>query len=137
MRLELLARTDLALRTMHALADGRRWRAADIAEHVDSTPAYIAHVMVDLSRPGWVDSSPGPTGGHRLAAHLSSISMLALIEAIEGPTDDGRCVLADRACPSPEPCALHDAWVGARDALTAQLATTTLDAVLDRREVPS
>ena len=137
MRLELRTRTELALRTLQTLADGRRRRAAEIAERVDSTPAYIAHVMVDLNRPGWTEATPGPTGGHRLAVDLSSISLLALIEAIEGATDDGRCVMADRACPSPDLCALHDAWIPARDALTAQLAGTTLDTVIDHQEVTS
>lgn len=135
MRLELRARTELALRTLQALSNGHRMRAAEIAELVDSTPAYIAHVMVDLSAPGWIDSAPGRSGGHRLVADLSSITMLALIEAIEGPTDDGRCVMVDRPCPATETCALHDAWIPARDALIAQLSATTLDTVIHHQEV--
>ncbi len=137
MRLELRARTELALRALQTLADGRRRRASEIADRVGSTPAYIAHVMVALSKPRWIDSAPGPTGGHRLAVELSSITLLDLIEAIEGPTDDGRCVMADRACPAEVPCALHDAWIPARDALIAQLTRTTLDTVTDHEEVTS
>ncbi|MGI9643873.1 MAG: RrF2 family transcriptional regulator [Ilumatobacteraceae bacterium] len=119
----------MALRTLAALSNHGRLRAVDIAELVDSTPAYIAHVMVDLSAPGWIDSAPRRTGGHRLAVDLSTITMLELIEAIEGPTDDGRCVMADGPCPAAETCALHDAWIPARDALVARLSATTLDAV--------
>jgi Rrf2 family iron-sulfur cluster assembly transcriptional regulator len=135
MRLELRARTELALRALRALSDGRRRRVAEVADTVGSTPAYMAHVMTDLSRRGWVESAPGPTGGHSLAVHPRSITLLDLIEAVEGPTDDGRCVMIDRPCPSPEPCVLHDVWMDARDALMTRLAATTLDEFMSDQEV--
>lgn len=130
MRLELRARTELALRTIEALADRQRRTASELAELVGSTPAYLAHVLTDLSRRGWVESVPGRAGGHRLAVEPAAISVLELIEAIEGPTDVGRCVMADRPCPSPGPCALHDAWIPARDALLGRLAATPLASVI-------
>jgi DNA-binding IscR family transcriptional regulator len=69
-----------------------------------------------------VHSAPGPTGGHQLVADLDTVSLLDLIEAVEGPTDDGRCVMATQSCPAPEPCAVHDTWLRARSALTDELA---------------
>ena len=135
MKLELRARTELTLRTLAALSDGERWRAAELADRVGSTPAYTAHLVAPLVRAGWVHSTPGPTGGHELAADLSTVTLLELIELVEGPTDDGRCVMADRVCPAPEPCVLHDAWTRARDALTRELAATPLDSIIRTREV--
>lgn len=126
MKLELKPRTDLTLRTVGALANGRRWRAAQLAEQVGTTAAYIAHIVGPLTRAGWVHSAPGPTGGHQLVADLDQVSLLDLIEAVEGPTDDGRCVMAAQACPAPEPCAVHDTWLRARAALTDELASTSL-----------
>ena len=130
MKLELRPRTELTLRTLAALAGGDRLRAAELAELVGTTPTYLAHIVGPLTRSGWVHSAPGPTGGHQLVADLSRVSLLQVIEAVEGPTDDGRCVMAARACPAPEPCALHDAWVRARAALTAELASTPVGSVL-------
>ncbi len=126
MKLELKPRTDLTLRTLAALTDGKRWRAAQLAEHVGTTAAYIAHIVGPLTKAGWLHSAPGPTGGHRLIADLDTVSLLDVIEAVEGPTDDGRCVMANRPCPAPEPCAIHDTWLRARTALTDELASTSL-----------
>lgn len=127
-----MPRTDLTLRTVGALADGQRWRAAQLAEQVGTTAAYLAHIVGPLTRAGWVDSAPGPTGGHQLVADLDQVSLLELIEAVEGPTDDGRCVMASQPCPAPEPCAIHDTWIRARSALTDELAATSLLAITTR-----
>jgi Rrf2 family protein len=135
MRLELRASTEMTLRALGALADGRRRTAAELAEPAGTTAANAAHLVAPLVRAGWVRSSPGPTGGHQLAVELKQISLLALIEAVEGRTDDGRCVMARRPCPAPEPCALHEVWTRARDALTAALAATSLDSILNEVEV--
>ena len=129
MKLELKQRTDLTLRTITALTDGQRWQAAQLAERVGTSAAYVAHIVGPLTRAGWVQSTPGPAGGHQLVADLATVSLLDLIEAVEGPTDDGRCVMAAQSCPAPEPCAIHDTWIRARAALTAELASTSLHAI--------
>jgi len=135
MHLEVLPRTELTLRLMQTIADGERWRAADIADAVDSSPNYIARILAPLTQAGWVRSTPGPTGGHELNVDLDDVSVLDLIEAVEGATDTGRCVLVDRPCPAPEPCSLHDAWIPARDAMTARLAAIPLSSLIEPPEV--
>jgi Rrf2 family transcriptional regulator, iron-sulfur cluster assembly transcription factor len=135
MRLEILPRTELSLRLLRILADGRRLRAADLAERIGSSAHYVARLVAPLIEQGWVRSVPGPSGGHELARDLADISVLDLIAAVEGVPDTDRCVMVDRPCPAPEPCALHDAWIPARDAMTAQLASTPLDALARTTEV--
>lgn len=129
MRLEVFPRTELTMRLVLVLAGGGRCRAASIAEEVGTSPQYVAQLVGPLTRAGWVRSVPGPTGGHELVADLDDISVLDLIEAVEGPVETGRCVMAERPCPAPEPCALHDAWIPARDALSARLGATPISAL--------
>lgn len=127
MRLEITRRTDLALRVIRALAAGgtARHKGSALAVAADTTSTYIGQVMAPLVQAGWVRSEPGPTGGYRLAPELASLSLLDLVEAVEGPADDGRCVLRAGPCnPTGDPCALHDAWVRARSALLDELAGT-------------
>lgn len=135
MRLEILPRTELTLRVMQTLADGRRWSAAAIGDRVGSSANYVAQLVAPLTRAGWVGSMPGPTGGHELQVELADVSVLDLIEAVEGLPEPDRCVMADRPCPAPEPCALHDAWVPARDQMTSQLAATPLSSLTTIPEV--
>ena len=135
MRLELRPGTEMTLRALRALAGGRRMTAAELAEPAGTTPANAAHLVAPLVRAGWVRSWPGPTGGHELVVDLRQISLLGLIEAVEGPTEDGRCVMAPRDCPAPHPCAVHDVWARAREALLRELAATALISIDNEAEV--
>lgn len=138
MRLEVTRKSDLAVRALRALGDAdRRVKGPELADLVCSTPGFVAQVVNPLVRAGWVRSEPGPTGGYSLAVDLGEVSVLAVIEAIEGPTDAGRCVLADRPCSEEGPCALHAAWQRARTELLHELDATTVGeitrTVLERR----
>jgi Rrf2 family iron-sulfur cluster assembly transcriptional regulator len=132
MRLEVTRKSDLAVRALRVLAESTdRMKGPDLAEAVGSTPGFVAQVLNPLVRQGWVRSDPGPTGGYSLTADLAQISVLAVIEAIEGPTDSGRCVLVDRPCTETGHCALHEPWLRARALLLHELdATPVADASL-------
>lgn len=135
MRLEITRKTDLALRAICALDRAGRLKGPDIAAAVGTTRGFVAQVMNPLVQRGWVRSDPGPTGGYELVGSLEGTSMLELIETVEGPTDDGRCVLRGGPCPGMEVCALHDAWVPAREALLARLAGVSLAEAVGCTEV--
>ncbi len=135
MRLELQRKTDLALRAMTQLNGATRAKGPDLAAAIGTTPAFIPQVMMPLVQRGWVQSEPGPTGGYRRAVELAAVSMLDLIEAVEGPTVTDTCVLRGGPCPAEENCALHDAWMRARSALLDELAAIPLTAALRAEEV--
>ena len=125
MRLEVTRKSDLAVRILRVLGErGGRLKGTDLAAAVDSTPGYVPQVVTPLVRAGWVRSDPGPTGGYVLVVDLCDVSVLDVIEAVEGATDSGRCVLVDRPCDETGPCALHTAWTRARAHLLHELDTT-------------
>jgi DNA-binding IscR family transcriptional regulator len=72
-----------------------------------------------------------------LVADLEDVAVLDLIEQVEGGIETDRCVMADQPCPNPQPCALHDAWIPARDALTERLAATPISSLTTKPEVTS
>lgn len=130
MRLEVTRRTDLATRALLALAERpERTKAAALADRLGTTPGFLSQALTPLVARGWVRSDPGPTGGYTVLTDLGAVSVLDVLEAIEGPTDVARCVLEDRACAGRERCALHDAWSRARSELLRELADTPLAAV--------
>jgi Rrf2 family protein len=108
-----------------ANADGRM-KGPALADAVGSTSGFVSQVLNPLVRQGWVRSDPGPSGGYTLAVALDGVSVLAVIEAIEGPTDAGRCVLADRPCNEAGTCALHVPWLRARAQLLGELGATSV-----------
>jgi len=127
MRLEVTRKSDLAVRALRVLADAPgRVKGPALADAVGSTSGFVSQVLNPLVRQGWVRSDPGPWGGYSLEVPLGSVSVLAVIEAIEGPTDSGRCVLADRPCNETGTCALHVPWLRARAQLLRELDATSV-----------
>lgn len=133
MHLSVTRRADLATRALLALAasDGRR-TASDLAAELDASPGFLAQAMTPLVNKGWVRSDPGRSGGYTAVASLDDVSVLDVVEAVEGGTDVTACVLEDRPCAGGGRCALHDAWARARSDLLHQLASTPLSAVGQR-----
>jgi Rrf2 family protein len=127
MRLEVTRRSDLATKALIALAAaGRRVKAAELAEWLGTTAGFVPQVAAPLVANGWIRSDPGPTGGYVTVASLDDVSVLDVIEAVEGPTDTGRCVLEDRPCSGGGQCALHVPWTRARANLLAELSGTSV-----------
>jgi len=114
MQLELNKRTDLALQAMQALCScGALLPGTDLAETLGTSHQYLPQIMSPLVHKRWVSSSRGPRGGYQLSVQLDSISVLELIEAMEGVTDTDTCVLSGEICDASDPCALMslaDAW---------------------------
>ena len=112
---------------MTALADaGGPLKGSQLADVLDATPGFMSQVLNPLVKVGWLASEPGPSGGYHLVADITRVSVLDVVEAVDGPTDDGRCVVADRPCSEVTPCALHHAWARARQVLTSTLASLSL-----------
>lgn len=126
MRLEVRRQSDLAVRALRALTSAERIKGPELAEQIDTTSGFVSQVLTPLVRAGWVRSDPGPTGGYALVADLTEISVLDVIEAVEGATETGMCVLADRPCDETGSCALHVPWQRARDGLLRELADVSV-----------
>jgi Rrf2 family protein len=130
MRLEITRRSDLATRALVELAQqGRRVKSAELAGAIGTTPGFLSQAMTPLAARGWVHSETGPAGGYLLDVDLAEVSVLDVIEAIEGPSDAGRCVLEDRPCGQSGPCALHQPWQRARTQLLDELSNASLAAL--------
>lgn len=127
MRLEITRKTDLALQGLRALAaTDDPLKGRELADKIGTTAPFISQVMKPLVDNDWVSSDRGPTGGYRLSVDLTKVSVLALIEAVEGPTNDSRCVLQGTPCPVVDQCAMHAAWTRARSALMSELSSTPI-----------
>jgi Rrf2 family protein len=123
MRLTVSKRSDLAIRGVRYLnAHSGRVPGSEIAEAVGTSVPFLSQVLTPLVAEHCIDSRTGPTGGYSLTDAGRAMTLLELIESIEGPIIDGRCVLEDSPCDSADPCALHVMWSAARTALMASLA---------------
>jgi Rrf2 family iron-sulfur cluster assembly transcriptional regulator len=127
MRLEISRRADLAVRALLAIDRAPdRVKSEALAAELETTAGFIPQVVGPLVKRGWVRSDPGPRGGYSATVSLDRLSLLDVIEAVDGPTDVGRCVVAEGPCGRAPHCALHAAWGRARDELVTHLAAQSM-----------
>ncbi len=119
--------------------------AARLAGFHDLPPAYLNKQLQALARAGLVTSVPGPRGGFRLARAPEQITLLDVVNAIEGDDGPFRCAeirqrgpLAAEPSEYRTPCAIASAMGRAERAWHRELAAQTLADVmkLAERRVP-
>jgi Rrf2 family iron-sulfur cluster assembly transcriptional regulator len=129
MRLQLTKRTDYAIRAcLYLASNGHEGPASSrrIAQHMEIPERFLPRVLSDLTEAGILGAQLGRRGGYRLQQAPDRLSILELIETVDGPSRSDVCVLRQRACDARQPCAFHPVWEEAQTAFIDVLATTTL-----------
>jgi Rrf2 family protein len=102
--------TEWALHAVTSLAQlgaGEAASAAQLAEHYDLPPAYLAKQLQALVRAGVLSAATGPRGGFRLARPAAAITLLQVVEAVDGGAPFYTCKeirQRGRAAAPPEQC---------------------------------
>jgi len=136
MRLELTKRGDYAVRAMIALAretSGGLLSARRISDAMDIPVRFLPQVLTDLHRASLVEAAPGRTGGYRLARDANTISLLEVIEAVEGDSRRQSCVLRGGPCGKDGHCDVHDVFIRGQEALLETLETESLASLAEGR----
>ena len=133
MRLELTRRGDYAVRAMLLLArtDLELLPSDRIAEAMSIPARFMRAVMRDLHQAGLVEAVTGRAGGYRLARLSERISLLDVVEAIEGDSRRQTCVLRGAPCGRDGFCDLHAVFFDAQEALLARFADVSLAVLRD------
>jgi Rrf2 family protein len=132
MRLELTRRADYAVRAMLALArtEGGLLSGPAIASATASPRGFVTQVMGDLVDAGLVEARTGRHGGYRLCRPPSEITILDVVEAIEGDARRRTCVLRGSPCLLDGQCDVHAIFSAAQDALLERLAAASLTSAI-------
>ncbi len=96
--------------------------------------SYLEHLVAKLRQAGLVTSVRGAHGGYRLARPTDEISMLDVVEALEGPIAPMECfhteregrVLCSHETDGDHACATKLLWTRVQGGVTKALASTTL-----------
>jgi Rrf2 family protein len=129
--MQLTRSADYAVRAMLDVAaqsstEIGRARTHEIAQRQDIPPALLAKLVPLLVRAGLLDSQRGARGGLFLARPASEISMLEIVEAVEGPIALNRCTATPAQCDKASRCAIHPVWHKAQEYLVDLLKSTSL-----------
>jgi Rrf2 family protein len=106
---------------------------ARLAEYHGIPAAYLAKHLQAMSRAGLLESVQGPKGGYRLARPATEITVLEVVEAIDGTEPAFRCAEIRRRGPAARPareyrgmCGIHAVMNRADAAWRAELRAVTL-----------
>jgi Rrf2 family protein len=112
---------------------GQALSSRRLAEFYGLPTAYLSKVLKSLVRAGLLDATTGPRGGFRLARPATDITVLDLVEAVEGRAAMFRCTEIRQRGPVPasktdclRPCGIAKVMHDAERAWRAQLAATTI-----------
>ena len=107
--------------------------AARLAEFHGVPAAYLAKHLQALSRAGIVEAVPGARGGYRLARPAADITLLDVVEAVEGTAPAFRCTEIRQRGPAALPareyrvaCSITRAMHRAEAAWRAELRSQTI-----------
>lgn len=86
-------KTDYALVAMAELATepGCCRSATSLAEATDAPAALLKNILKSLAQAGLLRAERGPLGGYRLGREPDALSVLEVVEAVEGPVALARC----------------------------------------------
>jgi Rrf2 family protein len=105
--------------------DSHRAATSQIAEEQRIPPSFLAKIISQLSIAGLIHTSRGARGGVSLARTPAEISVLEVVEAIDGPIALNECTFSLSSCTFSENCVLRDLWCEAQAELVARLRKAT------------
>lgn len=123
----------LGLMALARRAHGSVVMIDEVSREEDIPKSFLAKIFQNLARAGLVNSVRGTGGGFALAKEPEEISVLAIIEAIEGPIALQRCLEEKPDCQHISGCALCGLFSEAQDRLKDTFARTSLAELLKRQ----
>lgn len=135
--MHITRQADYALRAMLYLArlePGKRAATRIIAEEQEIPASFLAKIISQLSIAGLIETSRGARGGVSLKHAPEDISLLDVIEAIDGPIVIEDCTLDPSSCVFGEECPIHDVFTEAREEIVRKFKEATFDKLIEREK---
>jgi Rrf2 family protein len=132
--MQITRQADYAVRAVLYLAQlGEDKRAATslIAQRQQIPPSFLAKIVSQLSVAGLLQTSRGARGGVSLARSPEKISLLEVVEAIDGPILLNECVSQNGACVFGDDCPMRPIWCDAQAELVTRLRATNFAAFIE------
>jgi Rrf2 family protein len=126
--MQITRQADYALRAMIYLSrldPTQRAATSQIAEEQKIPPSFLAKIISQLSIAGLIHTSRGARGGVSMARSPEEVSVLEVVEAIDGPISLNDCTGDPSGCPFGEDCPLRPLWCETQAELIDRLRKTT------------
>mgnify|MGYP001765422957 CR=1 FL=1 len=132
--MQITRQADYAVRAIAYLTElgpNSRPATSKIAQEKQIPPSFLAKIVSQLSVAGLLNTSRGARGGVSLAKSPTEISLLDVVEAIDGPILLNECVGDGADCMFGESCAVKAVWCDAQRELVDRLRNTTFGSMIN------
>jgi len=132
--MKIARETDYAIRCLLHMAKrpGSICTVREISAPRGIPPVFLAKILQKMGRAGIAESVRGARGGFRLARHPGEITLLSVIEAVEGPLAPNDCLVDGNRCSQAERCSVHPVWKELRGLLSNMLGAISLQHLAER-----
>ncbi len=120
--------TDYAVRTVLYLArnGGKRVSVTEIAQAMQIPKTFLAKLLQRLVKQHLLISARGVNGGFQLARKPSEITLLDVMEVMQGPAAINVCAIDSGRCGLSISCTVHPVWVDIRKEVEKRLNKVTI-----------
>jgi Rrf2 family protein len=135
--MQITRASDYAVRVMIHLAGlppSSTVRQMELSRATEVSGHFLSKVLQQLVRARLIRSQRGAGSGYALAASAASISLLDVLEAVEGPMRLNQCIEGGPSCDRKSWCPAHQVWAEAQAAITTVLGAASMASLAARAQ---
>ncbi|MDR2196997.1 MAG: Rrf2 family transcriptional regulator [Coriobacteriales bacterium] len=134
--MEISRRTDYAIRLIAALTEtqGKPLSVREAARLQTMPYAFARSIQHDLVHAGLITAVRGAQGGMMLAVDPAKLTLLDLIEAVQGPVSVAVCTNDRDWCDRHDGCPFHGVWQGANSILKDYLSSVSIKELIEGKQ---
>lgn len=106
--------------------------SSEVAEKEDIPTHYLAKILQRMAKYGYVDSFKGRGGGFKITELAKKSSILEIVERVEGPVINLKCITGLKECDEENPCPLHEQWAELRNQIYNLISSKTVQEVAEQ-----
>lgn len=130
---------EYALRALIFIAqqsgNGSRTGIKDISKGISSPEYFIAKILQDLSKKGFVQSAKGPNGGFFMDEQNLDVTIADIVREIDGDKLFSGCGLGLDQCSETHPCPIHDQFKSIRNNIREMLESSRIRMFADNLDL--
>ena len=133
--MQITRASDYAVRVMIHLAGlppSSTVQQAELSKATEVSGHFLSKVLQQLVKAHLVRSQRGSGGGYALAVNASDVSLLDVVEAMEGPVRLNQCLEEGPSCQRKSWCPAHEVWAEAQMAVQRVLGAASMASLVDR-----
>ena len=120
--------TKYAFRILGHMAKDEKslYSAQQLHKDIDIPERYLRRLLTDLSKSGFIKSIQGRHGGFTFARDVSEITLMEIVDSIDGKDSIDGCILGYEVCAFDYSCPMHDVWEETKRKVIKTLTETSL-----------